>query len=201
MGVLADAEGNHQEGDQFGDEDDGENLQSNGFPQAAVVGQDLGDDAQTAHGQHPRQGQGVGWIEVEAKVVNYISEQAGGYEQGNAEREGHGDQGGDKVMSAQGGHEAGHVYLVQADEEEEDEDAQGEQQVDVAGGVDGPAGKRLEGWAQQDTRRRVGEDGVKAQPPKNALGQLGYDDEQAEGQERLANLLHLGGSVDGVPDT
>ena len=64
----------------------------------------------------------------------------------------------------------GEVEFVDADKEEEYENADAEKELDVAGGLNNPGNR-----AEQYTGHRVAYDRYQAQPMQQGLGQLGND--------------------------
>ena len=132
--VFPYTEPDHQQHDQFGDDHHRENLQSDRFFQLTVVGEHFGHDAQAGHRQHAGQGQRLHETQSESEIENDFR----GDQQGGSQRADHGKNGGDEVAAAEGGHEAGYVYLVDSDQEKEQENAQRQHQFEGQCGLDPP---------------------------------------------------------------
>ena len=173
VGVLADGHPHHQQHQQLGDERGHEQLDPDGFPQAVGVDQHLGEDAQAGQGQDPREGQRAVEIEPQPEVVEQVHGDDERGHDGNDDR----DDRSREEPAAQRRHEPRDVDLVQTDDEEIEEDAEGQEDLYVAAQFD-----EAQNGAEEDARGHVCDDRVQPETPENALGQLGDDDEHADGE-------------------
>ena len=178
MRVLADAESDHQQRHQLGDERGGEDPDSDGLPEMAFVDQHLGRDAQAGQRQNPGQGDGFGEAEAQPEVVDDVGGDRQSGQQGNED----GQRRGEEVPAANGGHEPVDVELVQSDEEEQEKDADAEQDLNLGGGLN-DAGDR----PQQNPRRRIRNDGIHPEAPQDPLDQLRHHDQQTDRKQRTLN--------------
>ena len=178
MNVLTDGESHQQQGQQLGNERGGEYFDSDGFPEATLIDQDLGHHTQAGQRQNPGKGQRPGEIEAQPEVVDDI----GGDGQSGNQGEKNGYHRGGEEPAVDSGDEAGNIEFVQADEEKEEEDADAQQDLHFAGGLD-DSGNR----SQQYSRGRVGHNGVQPEVPEKAFHQFGDDDNQTDGQQGFFN--------------
>ena len=125
--VLAYGEPHHEQGDQLGDDDRSKDLNAHRLLEASFINQDLGDHAKAGQRQHAGQPQGLGKVEVQPQVEEYV----GGDCQRHQQRYRHGQCRGQEEAAANGCQEAPDVKLLQADEEEEDEDADAQDDLDL----------------------------------------------------------------------
>ena len=154
VGRLADGETHQQQRQQFGDDDGGEDFQADGFFQQPLVGQHLGHQPQAAQRQDAGQGQGVGEIQPQGEIAQLVAPQIGGHHHRGAQRDEHRQCGGNEEAPPQGGDEAGDVDFVQADEEEEQEDAHAQKGGQIVADGDYVGDER----PQQHAHQRIGED-------------------------------------------
>ena len=139
-----------QQGEDLGDNDGGEYSQADGFLEVSTVGEHLYDEAEAGKGEDACQSEAF----VEGQSQGEIQgEKVGGDSQGGHQGYEEGNYRCCEVASAYGGEESAKVNLVEADEEEEDEDADGKEEVGF-GGQMGDAGN----GAEDDAAEGVGYD-------------------------------------------
>ena len=184
VSVLPDGQPHQQQQQKLGDDRDREQLDPDRFPQAAGIDQHLGEDAQAGQGQDSRESHRRAELELQSEIVEQIE----GDDQRGRERNDDRDDRGHEVPAADRRHERGDVDFVQTDEEEIEEDAEAQENVNVAGELDD-----AQNGPEKHSGRRVGDDRVQPETSEYALGQLRDDDQQADGQQGVFEHVRVPG--------
>ena len=172
--ALANGEADYEQGDELDDDDGGEDLDADGLAQTPLVDEGFRDDAEAGEREHAGQAKGLSKAEIELEVENVVRCDG----EGDKHRKNHGDYGGEEDSAADCGDEARDIEFLQANEEEEHENADAKDELYLGAGVD-EAGDR----SKDETRYGVGEDGVQAKSLAYAFKELGGDDERPNGKE------------------
>ena len=140
--------------DDLGDDHRREYPQAYKLLEQSLVGQHLGDDAETGQGQDAGEAEGLGEFEIEGEIdAEEVRRDQHRDDDGDDDRHGPGDE----ETAAHRRHETGNVDFLEADQEEKDEDSDAEEELDFARRFD-DSGYR----AKQDTSHGVGDDGDQA---------------------------------------
>ena len=175
-------EPDEQQGDQLGDDDRGEDFEPDGFLEVPAVRKHLGHESEAGERQDAREREGVHEVEAEREADR---EEVGGDEQGAGHGNAHGHERRHEEPAPDRGLEARQVNLVEAHQEEEQEDPDVQEDVqfvdlDVRVQPHDPGD-----GAEQDAGGGVGDDGVQPVAAQQRFGELGRDDEQSQGQQRF----------------
>ena len=127
-------------------------------------------------GQYPRHGHGVG----EGQLQAYVENDVGGNRQRGHHGYGHGQHSRNEQLPPNGLQEPGNIQLIQAHQEEKDENAYVQQYLKVVFRVN-QAGDRPQDYPGDG----IGEDGTDTEPLEQALQQLGHNQEQPNGKKSV----------------
>ena len=172
------SEPDHQQRNDLGNDYGGKDAQAEQFLQQPLIRQHFGHQAQAGQRQDCRQRERLGEFQLDYFLRSLVPtqldspvEQVRGNHQSHQDGNNHRDGSSHEIPASDSGHESGNVYLVQANQEKENKDADVQEDLDVLGYLD-QSGQR----AKDDSGHGIGNDGIQPHSAEDAFDQLGHHD-------------------------